>query len=160
MLIFKQMIILFLLMMVGYVCRKRGLLNDEGSKKISGLVVNVANPALVLSAGINPASRVEGRDRRTGSCRISVPDRCSTAYSENPEGGSERPGCLSCYDYFFQHWFYRISSDSRRIWKRGNITCIYFLDTVQYADIYLRYFCHEAGSDRERYSWTETDSLE
>ncbi len=62
MLIFKQMIILFLLMMVGYVCRKRGLLNDEGSKKISGLVVNVANPALVLSAGINPASRVEGRE--------------------------------------------------------------------------------------------------
>ncbi len=60
MILVKQMLVLFLLMVVGFVCRKIGLLNDESSKKISGLVVNVANPALILSAGINPESTIQG----------------------------------------------------------------------------------------------------
>ena len=62
MILVKQMLVLFLLMVVGFVCRKIGLLNDESSKKISGLVVNVANPALILSAGINPESTIQGTE--------------------------------------------------------------------------------------------------
>lgn len=44
------MIVLFLLMGVGLICYKRGLITDEVSKKLSSIVVNVANPALVLTA--------------------------------------------------------------------------------------------------------------
>ena len=60
MILLKQMIVLFLLMATGFVCRKIGLLNEEASKKLSGLVVNVANPALILSSGINPVSPLGG----------------------------------------------------------------------------------------------------
>lgn len=62
MILVKQMVVLFLLMMVGFICRKMGLLNDEASKKISAIVVNVANPALILSAGINPESTIKGTE--------------------------------------------------------------------------------------------------
>ena len=60
MILLKQMIVLFLLMATGFICRKIGLLNEEASKKLSGLVVNVANPALILSSGINPVSPLGG----------------------------------------------------------------------------------------------------
>ncbi|MCR5743327.1 MAG: AEC family transporter [Lachnospiraceae bacterium] len=62
MLLLKQMIILFLLMAVGFICKKRGILTAEGSKCVSAIVVNVANPALVLSASINKESTIMGMD--------------------------------------------------------------------------------------------------
>lgn len=52
MLLLQQMVVLFLLMGVGYLCARRGVLNEEASKKISMIVVNVANPALILSGGM------------------------------------------------------------------------------------------------------------
>ncbi len=62
MLLFNQMIILFLIMFVGFLCRKTGLLKEGGSRTISGIVVNVANPALILSASINKESTIQGMD--------------------------------------------------------------------------------------------------
>ena len=62
MIILKQMIILFVLMLIGLICRKRGIMTDEGSRVISGIVVNVANPALILSASMNKESLIKGRD--------------------------------------------------------------------------------------------------
>lgn len=62
MIILRQMIILFLIMLVGIICRKKGIITNEGSKVISALVVNVANPALILSASINKESVVKGRE--------------------------------------------------------------------------------------------------
>ncbi len=61
MVLLNQMAILFFLMMVGYVCRKVRILTDEGSYVISGIVVNVANPALILSASINKDVVIEGK---------------------------------------------------------------------------------------------------
>lgn len=61
MILLQQMMVLFLIMSVGFFCRKKHLLNDEGSRIVSGLVVNVANPALILSASINKENVVEGR---------------------------------------------------------------------------------------------------
>lgn len=46
----EQMIVLFLLMGVGFFCYKKSIITDEVSKKLSSIVVNVANPALVLTA--------------------------------------------------------------------------------------------------------------
>lgn len=61
MLLLQQMFILFLIMLVGFICQKKGIMNNTGSKVISSIVVNVANPALILSAGINQEDVVEGK---------------------------------------------------------------------------------------------------
>ena len=62
MILLQQMIILFLIMMVGFVSRRTGILNKDASKLLSGIVVNVANPALILSSSINPEAIIEGRE--------------------------------------------------------------------------------------------------
>lgn len=62
MILLQQMIILFLMMMVGFVCRKRGIIGDNGSKTLSAIVVNVSNPAMVLSSGINNKSGISGSE--------------------------------------------------------------------------------------------------
>jgi len=62
MLLLQQMFILFIIMLVGLICRKEGIINTAGSKVISGIVVNVANPALILSAGINKTETIEGKN--------------------------------------------------------------------------------------------------
>lgn len=62
MILLKQMLVLFLIMMVGFICRKVGIINDETSKKLSAIVVNVANPAMILSSAINPGDTVKGHD--------------------------------------------------------------------------------------------------
>lgn len=54
--------ILFLLMLAGLICRKCGILTQEGSKTVSSLVVNVANPAMILSAGIVEEEAVGGTE--------------------------------------------------------------------------------------------------
>jgi predicted permease len=53
MILLEQMFILFLLMMVGMIGRKKGLINDVVCKGMSAIVLNIACPAFVLSAGIN-----------------------------------------------------------------------------------------------------------
>ena len=62
MILLQQMMVLFIIMMIGFVCRKTGLINAEGSKLLSGLVVNVANPALILSSSANGESSIQGRE--------------------------------------------------------------------------------------------------
>ena len=62
MILLQQMMILFLIMIIGFICRKKGILNDSGSKTLSAIVVNVANPALVLTAGINKDTSIQGKE--------------------------------------------------------------------------------------------------
>lgn len=53
MLLLQQMIVLFILMMIGYFLRKRGVFNEDTCKAMSWLVVHIANPALILSGSIS-----------------------------------------------------------------------------------------------------------
>lgn len=53
MLLLQQMIILFIYMGVGYGCTKAGKLNLESSRTISWIVINIANPALLISSAVN-----------------------------------------------------------------------------------------------------------
>lgn len=62
MILLKQMMVLFLLMLVGVVCRKKSVLNDEAARRLSSLVVKVANPALILSSSINQESVIRGEE--------------------------------------------------------------------------------------------------
>lgn len=57
----QQMIVLLILMIVGYVCYKIGIITEESSKKLSAIVVNVANPCLVLESGLSE-NKVPGEE--------------------------------------------------------------------------------------------------
>lgn len=56
MILLQQMLALFILMMIGYFCGKKGVLDPLTTKKISWLVVNVANVAMILQAGLDNQS--------------------------------------------------------------------------------------------------------
>ena len=48
--VFQQMLVIFILIAVGFGLYKKGVITDAGSKLLSFLVVNVTNPALILSS--------------------------------------------------------------------------------------------------------------
>ena len=58
MVMLKQMLILFVLIGVGIICRKTKIMNDAVSKGMSTIVVSIASPAFILSAGINQTESV------------------------------------------------------------------------------------------------------
>lgn len=52
MLLLEQMLVLFLIMCVGYYSYRKEIITDEVNQKLSAIVVNIANPAMVLSSGM------------------------------------------------------------------------------------------------------------
>lgn len=62
MILLQQMIVLFIYMMIGYFCCKKDYLNIETSDKISWIVVNVANPGLIINAAVNGDGAVAGKE--------------------------------------------------------------------------------------------------
>lgn len=64
MLLLEQMAVLFLLMGIGYFCYRKKIITDEVSKKLSAIVVNIANPALVLT-GCLGEEKIQGRELLT-----------------------------------------------------------------------------------------------
>ncbi len=46
----QQMLVLFIIMMIGFIAYKKNIITDETSKKLSAIVVNISNPALILSS--------------------------------------------------------------------------------------------------------------
>ena len=66
MVLLQQMLVLFILMGIGFFCGKKKFLTDEGSKTLSWIVVNVATPAMILSAGMNYESAIRGRQLAVG----------------------------------------------------------------------------------------------
>ncbi len=65
MILLQQMFIFFMIMLVGVLCRKKGLFDDKSGKLLSSVVVNVANPALAISAVANSESSIEKSDLAT-----------------------------------------------------------------------------------------------
>ena len=49
----KQMIILFLIVLIGTFLRKKELATDEHSKFMSSMVINVFNPALIFTSAVS-----------------------------------------------------------------------------------------------------------
>ncbi len=62
MILLQQMMVLFLYMLIGYVACKKGKFDDVFSKKISWLVVEIANNAMIISAAINSDGNIKGKD--------------------------------------------------------------------------------------------------
>lgn len=48
--VMKQMVMIFMLVMAGYLLTKKNILTAHASREISGLVVNVCNPALMFTS--------------------------------------------------------------------------------------------------------------
>lgn len=59
------MIVLFLVMLVGFLAYKKNYINDNASKKLSSIVVNIANPALILSSVLSMDNTITGKDLMT-----------------------------------------------------------------------------------------------
>ena len=57
----QQMIVMFLMMAVGYLCYKKQILTEEVSKKVSAIVVNVANPCMILSSALTD-QQMQGKE--------------------------------------------------------------------------------------------------
>lgn len=62
MILLQQMMVLFLYMLIGYGACKKGKFDDVFSKKISWLVVEIANNAMIISAAINSDGSIKGKD--------------------------------------------------------------------------------------------------
>ncbi len=62
MLLLQQMIVLFVLMLIGYYVSHKGYISDATFKQLSWLVVYVACPAMVISGSVNSGKMMEGRE--------------------------------------------------------------------------------------------------
>lgn len=58
MLILQQMVVLFLVMLAGLFAGQKKILDEDACKKISWIVVNIANPAMILSS-VSGGSRIQ-----------------------------------------------------------------------------------------------------
>ncbi len=60
--VLQQMVIIFILIGIGIILFRRGLLSEEGSKQISGLIINVTNPALLICSALDDGPKVSLRE--------------------------------------------------------------------------------------------------
>lgn len=64
--VIEQMIIIFFLILTGFVLHRTKLLTDNTSKQISGIILNVCNPALLISSSLEGDTRISVSELSTG----------------------------------------------------------------------------------------------
>lgn len=62
MLLFQQMLVLFIYMMVGYTAGKKRIFNEDFGNKISWLILNITNPMMILSSAVNGDGSIKGSE--------------------------------------------------------------------------------------------------
>ena len=62
MLLLQQMIVLFIFMGIGFYCGKKGFISDSSAKTLSFIVVNIANPAMIINAGLSDEASIQGKE--------------------------------------------------------------------------------------------------
>lgn len=60
--VLQQMVIIFILIGIGMILFRRSLLSEEGSKQISGLIINVTNPALLICSALDDGPKASLRE--------------------------------------------------------------------------------------------------
>ena len=60
--VLQQMVIIFLLIGIGMILYRRKMLSEEGSRQISGLIINVTNPALLICSALDDGPKASLRD--------------------------------------------------------------------------------------------------
>lgn len=51
--VLQQMVIIFILIGIGMILYRRKIISEEGSKQISGLIINITNPALLICSALD-----------------------------------------------------------------------------------------------------------
>lgn len=59
---FEQMLVMFLLMLAGFLGRKFGVIGRGAGKALSAVVVNIGNPALILLGSIGGGQKIQGAE--------------------------------------------------------------------------------------------------
>ncbi|MEE0966488.1 MAG: AEC family transporter [Bacilli bacterium] len=62
MLLFEQMLVLFFYMMIGHITCKKKILDEDFGNKISWLVLNIANPMMIISSAVNSEGSIKGEE--------------------------------------------------------------------------------------------------
>ena len=60
--VLQQMVIIFILIGIGMILYRRGMISEEGSKQISGLIINVTNPALLICSALEEGPKASLRE--------------------------------------------------------------------------------------------------
>ena len=60
--VLQQMVIIFILIGIGIILYRRKMLSEEGSKQISGLIINVTNPALLICSALEDGPKASLSD--------------------------------------------------------------------------------------------------
>lgn len=63
--VLQQMIIIFILIGTGIILYRRKMLSEESSKQISGLIINVTNPALLICSALEDGPKASLRELGT-----------------------------------------------------------------------------------------------
>lgn len=58
----QQMLVLFIMMMTGWIACRKNIMTQEANKKVCSLIVNIANPAMILSSVLNREGTVSPQD--------------------------------------------------------------------------------------------------
>ena len=62
MLLFQQMLVLFTYMLIGWAARRKGVFDERFGNQVSWLVLNVANPLMIVSSAVNGDGSVKGSE--------------------------------------------------------------------------------------------------
>lgn len=60
--VLQQMVIIFILIGIGMILYRLKILSEEGSKQISGLIINVTNPALLICSALEDGPKASLRE--------------------------------------------------------------------------------------------------
>ncbi len=63
--VLQQMVIIFILIGIGMILFRRKMLSEESSKQISGIIINVTNPALLICSAFDEGPKASLRDLGT-----------------------------------------------------------------------------------------------
>lgn len=63
--VLQQMVIIFILIGIGMILYRRGMLSENSSKQISGLIINVTNPALLICSALEDGPKASLRELGT-----------------------------------------------------------------------------------------------
>lgn len=62
MVVLSQMMVLFIVLLIGVLANKKGIINDQIEKSLSWIVINIANPALIISSSLSKNKNISGKD--------------------------------------------------------------------------------------------------
>lgn len=60
--VLQQMVIIFILIGIGMILYRKKMVSEEGAKQISGLIVNVTNPALLICSALDDGPKASLRE--------------------------------------------------------------------------------------------------